>query len=108
MSDTLSESEVFDVLYAIERGEVVLASEGPVWAEDDATEVAFVNDEGWRLVVLFEEAEWGGLTSITAPDGRELRLGEGEYTLDHMSDLCDYAPDADTIERCYLQAPSAD
>ena len=72
MSDTLSESEVFDVLNAIERGEVVLATEGPVWAEDDATEVAFVNDEGWRLVVLFEEAEWGGLTSITAPHGGPL------------------------------------
>ncbi len=108
MSDTLSESEVFDVLNAIERGEVVLATEGVVWEEDDAAEMAFVNDEGWRLVVLFEDSEWAALTAITAPDGRELKLGEGEYTPEQMPDLCDYEPDADTIERCYLQAPTAD
>ncbi len=108
MSDTLTESEVFDLLNAIERGEVLLATEGPVWAEDDAAEVAFVSDEGWRLVVLFEDDEWGGITAIIAPDGRELRQGDGQFTPDRMPDLCDYDPDPDTVERCYLQAPPAD
>jgi hypothetical protein len=111
MNEKLQESEVLDLLRAIETREITIVPEGPEAPSDVGWGNAYyLTSNGWKVAVFIDSYDWDNLEQIEAPDGRVL-----DY--DGMGpELQNYSPPPDVVAGAYLIrdnhrhgiAPSAD
>lgn len=87
MQLAISETEIRELLTAIERGTVHLT---PVQEPQRIYSgvVEYVADNGWRLAVFNDCNEWDYLEWIETPDGRRVDFDQ----LYDSSDLAEYVP----------------
>lgn len=96
MTEKLQESEVRDLLRAIEAGEITLVPEGEDPSAVGWGDAYYRTSNGWKITVFIDGYGWDNLDRIEAPDGRVL-----DY--DNMStDLHDYSPPPDVVAKAYL------
>jgi hypothetical protein len=62
----LADSDVLEVLRAVDRGEIILESVEQVYSGNRT----YKTNTGWVLVVFIDCNDWDYLDSATAPDGR--------------------------------------
>ncbi len=74
-ADRVSETEIFELLERIERGELQLTFEEHP-NEIFAGNVTYKTPDGWTLRVFNDAMQWDSLDSVMAPDGRTLDFDE--------------------------------
>ncbi len=104
--EPLRESEIFAVLRRIESGRLALTRGAVLVEEGGVADVEFRVASGWRFVVALDAGAWSGIVQVDAPDGRQVILGEGQFSLEDMPALCDYRPEGPELAR-WLTAPAS-
>lgn len=96
----LTEDEVLEVLYALERGEVTISTRQLQQVEDSSGgDTPILCSNGWCFVIFNDACEWDYISRVTAPDGRWLAyedIAGGPDVLEQpMPRLADYRPPED-------------
>lgn len=92
---SIGETEILDVMRALERGEITIPQ-----AEKDAAQgqycgiAVFHLSNGWEVAIFDDCDEWDYIEWIKTPDGREVDF---DTIWDTMPTLRDYAPPRDDI-----------
>jgi hypothetical protein len=90
MNSNVSETEVMEVLRAIERGSVLLR---PKRDPQDiyAGDVLYTASNGWRITIFNDANEWDYIDHIETSDGRTLDFD----AIDQMPRVREYEPSED-------------
>lgn len=94
-STKLTEKEILDFLYAIEREEITLLAPNGVTF---CGEVLFEASNGWSVIIFNDCDEWDYIDWLKTSDGREIRYDE---MADTMPLVDDYRPPVAVAQKIY-------
>ena len=94
---SVTESDVLEVLRAIEMGEIMLTPDRDP-QEQFKGDILFSAPDGWKIEVSNWSGEFAGIVEIVLPDGRVLDM---EYLDTRMPQVAAYFPDADVAWFAY-------